>query len=465
MAVLTFWGGVGTVTGSKYHLDSGRSRLLVDCGLFQGRREERERNWHDPPFDVRQLDAVLLTHAHIDHTGWLPRLVKFGYSGPVFCSAATDALLGILLRDSARIQEEDAAYRTRKNLSRHHPALPLFTEDDVERTLALMRPLSVHDPAPITDDLSVTLYNSGHVLGSRFALVRDDIGDGETDRSVLFSGDLGVDNRPILLDVDAPPTCDYVLVESTFGDREHVPEDPKDTLAEIINAAAHRNGTLLIPAFALGRTQEIIYLIRQLEDEKRIPILHVWLDFPMADRVTSAYRQALEDQDADYAAAKALHGHPLATHNMSEATMRDESRRLNEQSGPRIIISGSAMMTGGRVLHHAMRVLPDPDSTLLFVGHQAYGTLGRRIRDGAAEVRIHKQVFPIRCRVQSIGSFPSHADWQDVLDWLGELASPPRRVFLTHGEQDSAEALRDRIQERFGWDVVIPQYGDRYDLV
>jgi metallo-beta-lactamase family protein len=468
LASITFWGGVETVTGSKYLLDTGKSRVLVDCGLFQGLKELRERNWQDPPFDPRSLNAVLITHAHIDHTGYLPRLVKQGFHGPVYCSRGTADLLKILLPDSGRLQEEDADYRNRHQLTKHEPALPLYTEKDAYASLELIRPLmNEGEGVEAAPGVRVSFKTAGHILGSSLVLVEiDGAGADGKGRRVLFSGDLGHYDQPIIRDPVPPPPCDYLVVESTYGDRLHDPEDPKIALAKIINDAAQRNAPVLIPAFAVGRTQEIVYLIRELEDEKAIPVLPVSVDSPMAAAATAAYANRKEEHDEEYASVLTQNRHPLRTHSMGIASTREESKRLNGATGARVIISASGMMTGGRVLHHALRMVPDPEATIVFVGYQAAGTIGRRILDGEHEVKIMKQWVPVRCRVAKIGGFSAHADWKEVLRWLeGMQQGTPKRTFLTHGESEAANAMAAHIRERFGWTVEVPQYAERFELV
>jgi metallo-beta-lactamase family protein len=468
LARIEFWGGVGTVTGSKYLVVTDKARVLVDCGLFQGLKELRDRNWQDPPFDVRSLNAVLITHAHIDHTGYLPRLVRHGFHGPVYCSRGTADLLKILLPDAGRLQEEEADYRNRHNLTKHQPALPLYTEKDAYAALELVKPLpntgEVFEPAP---GIRASFRISGHILGSSLVLLElDHAGDDRQGRRVLFSGDLGHYDQPIIRDPTPPPSCDYLLVESTYGDRLHDPEDPKIALARIINDAAQRQGPVLIPAFAVGRTQELVYLIRELEDENAIPVLPVVVDSPMAAATTTAYANRTEEQDEDYASILTKQKHPLRTHSMTTASSREESKRLNSATGARVIISASGMMTGGRVLHHALRMVPDPNATVVFVGYQAAGTTGRRILDGEPEVKIMKQWIPVRCRIAKIGGFSAHADWAEVLRWLEAIPSGgPRQTFLTHGEPEAANAMAGHIKDKFGWNVHVPQYGEHVELM
>jgi metallo-beta-lactamase family protein len=466
LATLSFWGGVGTVTGSKYLIETEHARVLVDCGLFQGLKTLRERNWQEPPFDPRALNSILITHAHIDHTGYLPRLVRQGYHGPVYCSQGTADLLKILLPDAGRLQEEDADFRNRHKLTKHNPALPLYTEKDALAALQLIEPVSNSgEPILVAAGIRAGFRIAGHILGSSLVLVEiENAGADRTGRKILFSGDLGHYNQPIIRDPVAPLACDYLVVESTYGNRLHDPEDPKSALKRIINDAAQRGAPLLIPAFAVGRSQEIIYLIRELEDEKAIPILPVCLDSPMAAAATVVYAKRTEEQDEDYASVLARPQHPLRTHSMVTCSSREESKRAGDIQGARVIVSASGMMTGGRVLHHALRLVPDPDATLLFVGYQAAGTTGRRILDGEQEVRIMGQWVPVRCRIESISSFSAHADWREILHWLTGMPKAPRQTFLTHGEPEAAEAMAGHIRETFAWPATVPTYGQRFDL-
>ncbi len=472
MANIKFYGGVGTVTGSKYLLEHNGRRILVDCGLFQGLRELKDRNWQPPLFDPREIDAVIITHAHIDHTGYLPRLVKLGFDGPVFTSSATADLLKILLPDSGRLQEEDANYRNRHNLTKHAPALPLYDEDDANAALELLRPVRNDGNAvDICEGFRASFLVAGHIIGASLVLVEMNSSPadaGGTDRPdkirFLFSGDLGHYDQPIVKDPALPPECDYLMVESTYGDRLHGEVDSETQMATIINEAVKRNGPILIPAFAVGRTQEVLYLIRELEDAKRIPVLPVFVDSPMAAKATQVYSHWNEEHDEDYASIMAHKRHPLRTGLMTTTSSPEESKRLNDLKGTRIIISASGMMTGGRVMHHAMRVLPDERATVVFVGYQAAGTTGRRIQDGEREVRIMKNWIPVRCRVEKVEGFSAHADWKAVLRWLEGLQNTPKTVFTTHGEPDAAEAMAQHIREKFGWNVEVPQYKESVDL-
>ncbi len=490
MAKITFLGGVGTVTGSKYLLESNDKRILVDCGLFQGLKELRERNWQSPPFDPASLDAVIITHAHIDHTGYLPRIVKLGFSGPVFTSRATADLLKILLPDSGRLQQEDADYRNRHELTTHAPALPLYDEQDARDALKLLHPVPNNGVAVnICDGMKASFLVAGHIMGASLVLVQlseppasaggkfPSLGSapesseaqpptyaGGSDLRFLFSGDLGHYDQPIVKDPAPPPACDYLMVESTYGDRLHGDVDPETQMARILKEAVGRKGPILIPAFAVGRTQEVLYLIRELEEQKRIPILPVIVDSPMAAQATQVYNRWSEEHDEEYVSILSRKQHPLRTASMRTASTRDESKQVNEMRGSRIIISASGMLTGGRVLHHAMRVLPDENATIVFVGYQAAGTTGRRVQNGEPEVKIMKNWVPVRCHVEKVEGFSAHADWKGVIRWLEGLTAAPKTIFTTHGEPESAEAMAGHIHERFGWNVVVPQYEQVVEL-
>jgi metallo-beta-lactamase family protein len=462
MSSLSFWGAAGSVTGSKYLLESDQGRVLVDCGLFQGLKELRLRNWDEPPFDAATVNAVIITHAHIDHTGYLPRFVRHGFRGPVYCSRGTADLMKILLPDAARLQEEEADYRNRHKITKHSPALPLYTEDDAREALKLLQVVSNNGKQiRIVKGYSAEFRIAGHILGSSQVLVRV---EGAAPLNVLFSGDLGKYDQPIIRDPETPPGCDYLVVESTYGDRLHDVERPKDALERIIKNAASHGSAVLIPAFAVGRAQEILYFIRELEDEKRIPVLPVCVDSPMAAAATQAYSRRTEEQDVDYANALKTNPTPLRTHSMLACSTREESKSINGMQGARIIIAASGMMNGGRILHHALRLLPDENATVVFVGYQAAGTLGRRVADGEKQVKVLGQWVPVRCQIEKIGGFSAHADWKEVIRWLEGMPSPPRRTFVTHGEPEAAEAMAHRIRERFGWTIEVPQYGERVEL-
>ena len=463
MANLQFLGATGTVTGSKYLLEVGGNRAIIDCGLFQGFKELRERNWEPLAVNPASIGWALVTHAHIDHTGYLPRLVRDGFTGPIYATTATADLMKIMLPDSARLQEEDAEYANRKGFTKHKPALPLYTERDAEDALRHVRATHYNQDVRLSKFINARFIPAGHILGSSF--IHFDITEnGREPFTILFSGDVGRYDEPILNDPSAIDEADYLLVESTYGDRLHEDSDPKTRLAEIINATAERGGKIIIPAFAVGRTQLLVYYLRELEDEGRIPVLPVSVDSPMGAEATRLYSRHKEDHDFDMQRIANLKRNPLATRNFHLVQGRGGSKALSAEKGPAIIVSASGMATGGRVLHHLARFLPDPASTVIFVGYQGAGTRGRRLQDGEKEVKIHGQFVPVNARIESIGSLSAHADSAELLRWLGGFKRPPRTTFLIHGEPDSSAALRDKIVKDLGWNVVIPTYKEVVEL-
>jgi metallo-beta-lactamase family protein len=428
--------------------------------MFQGTPEQRERNWEDPPFSVKGIDAVVLTHAHTDHVGYLPRLVALGFRGPIYCTRATAQLAEIVLADSAKLMREESDWRNKQGISRHQPAKPLFTEDDVKRTGSLLVPQPA-DSFAVAAGIRARWRPVGHLLGARQVLLEVE-GTGR----ILFSGDLGRFGQPTIPDPEPPFECDYLLVESTYGDRRHPEGNPLDRLAEVL-IDAHENGrTVLIPAFAMGRTQDLLYDIRSLEDEQRIPILPIRADSPMAKLATDAYLRAVEEHDAETRQVREERRNPYRTHSMIFASSKEESKKLNDENGARVIIASSGMMTGGRVMHHARRVLPDPNAVLLFPGYQSEGTPGRAILEGATEVSIYKEPVPVRCQVVKLDGFSAHADYEEILTWLAPLAGkPPKRTFIVHGEPPAASAMASHLRERLGWDhISVPGHGDSFDL-
>jgi len=464
-ATLSFYGAAGTVTGSKYLVQCGRSSVLVDCGLFQGEKQLREQNWAAPPFDPATLDAVVITHAHIDHTGYLPRLMREGFRGPIYCSHATAILMGILLPDAGRLQEDDAHFRNKHALTKHAPALPLYTEDDAREVLRQVR--SVKGEAPqveVAAGITASLFNAGHIIGSRFVVLDVKLGKHGPSRRVLFSGDLGRHDHLILREPAPPPECDDLIVECTYGDRLHDRSRVDEDLARVICDAAHKRSPILIPAFSVGRTQEVLYRIHELEKANKIPVMPVWVDSPMASHVSQAYERLAGEFDEPYRRELASRLSPLKTSSMQAASSREESKHLNEAKGARIVISAAGMMTGGRVLHHALRILPDPNAILLLAGFQARGTTGRRLLDGEKEVKIMGQWTQVRCRIEHLEGLSSHPDWKETLEWLSGIPAPPSRVFLTHGEPEATEAMERHIADRFGWNTHIPVQGETVDL-
>ena len=468
-ATLSFWGAVGTVTGSKYLLETDRARVLVDCGIFQGLKELREKNWEDPPFSPSTIDAVVLTHAHTDHIGYLPRLVKLGFRGPIFCSRATAMLAEIVLSDSAKLMLEEANWRNEQEITSHAPAEPLFTEEDVKRTVKLFRPQRPDaESFGVVDGIYARWRPTGHLLGARQILLEiDNAGTHGEKRSILFSGDLGRFAQPVLPDPEEPFPCDYLLVESTYGDRRHPETDPRDELAAVILDAKANDRTVLIPAFAMGRTQDLLYDIRELEDDGKIPVLPVRADSPMGAAATEAYLRAFEEHDEETLKLTAGKRNPFRTKSMLFTTKQADSIKLNDERGARVLIASSGMMTGGRVLHHARRILPNPEAVMCFVGYQAEGTIGRRILDGDKEVRIYKQWVPVRCKIVRIEGFSAHADYEEILQWLEPLRNhAPRRTFIVHGEPAASLAMEAHLKERFGshWTTHLPTYGEKFTL-
>lgn len=463
MATLQFLGAAQTVTGSKFVLEVGGSRAMIDCGLFQGFKELRQRNWQPLPINPASVNWVLLTHAHIDHTGYLPRLVRDGFAGPVYATEATADLLEIMLPDSAKIQEEEAEYANRKGYSKHKPALPLYTEEDARRALRLVEGVPYNREVRLSKHLRARFVSVGHILGSSYVEATIE----ERDRApftVVFSGDVGRYDEPILHDPSPALEADYLLVESTYGDRLHEDGDPRDRLAEIINTTAKRGGKVIIPAFAVGRTQLLVYYLRELEEQDRIPVLPVVVDSPMGAAATRLYTKHKSDHDLDMQSIAAAGRNPLATNFFSLVQGRKGSKGLNDLKGPAIIISASGMATGGRVLHHLAHGLPDPANTVIFVGYQAAGTRGRRLQDGEKEMRIHGQMVPVRAHIESIGSLSAHADANELMRWLSGFKRPPKTTFIVHGEPDSSAALQDRINRELGWNTVLPAYEEVFEL-
>jgi metallo-beta-lactamase family protein len=449
---LTFLGAAGTVTGSKFLIRANGRQLLLDCGLFQGLKTLRLRNWAPPRFAPAELDAVVLSHAHIDHSGYLPVLARRGFRGPILCTAGTQDLLRVLLLDAAKLQEEEAGAANRYGYSRHQPALPLFTAEDAERALALTTARSYGEPSAVSAGVSALFRRAGHILGAATVELR--VGD----TTLVFSGDLGRWGRPILRDPELVRSADVLLVESTYGDRTHAP-DPEGALARIVHEAVGRGGALVIPAFAVGRAQELLWTLRQLEDTGRIPVLPVYLDSPMAIDVTDIYGRHPEDHDLDMSALVDQKRSPLACQRFHLVRTPQESKALNALHGPMIVISASGMATGGRVLHHLKRRLPDPETTVLLVGFQAADTRGRKLEDGARQLQIHGESVPVRATVERLDGLSAHADREDILRWLAAFTRPPRQTWVVHGEPAAATSLADAMRARLGWRVDVAQDG------
>lgn len=462
MATIEFLGGVGTVTGSKFLVEAGGRRLLVDCGLYQGLKALRLRNWERFPVDPASMDWVVLTHGHIDHTGYLPRLFKEGFTGRVYATQATADLLKILLPDSGHLQEEEAAYHNKRGTSKHKPALPLYTAEEGLKAAKRVAGVGYGEPAELGSGIRVSFRRAGHILGS--AIVTVEIGDGAGRRRLVFSGDLGRYGAPILPDPTPLGEADWVIVESTYGDRRHDPQPIQEQLERVIRETVTRGGALIVPAFAIGRTQELMYHLSALEKAGRTPRLPAYVDSPMAIEATEIYCAHPEDFDGDMRAMVMDRNCPLHCGDFRLARTPAESKSINVIRGPVLIIAASGMATGGRVVHHLRLRLPDPRTTVLLVGYQAAGTRGRLLQDGAKSLKMFGELVPVRAHVETIHGLSAHADSEGLMRWLRTATRPPSRVFVVHGDPDPATALAERITRELRWQVSVPQYRDHVAL-
>jgi len=450
---LQFLGAAGTVTGSKHLVTWNGKRVLLDCGLFQGLKALRLKNWSAPPFVASDIDAVVLSHGHIDHSGYLPLLVRNGFRGPIYCTSGTADLLPVLLLDAAHLQEEEAEFANRHGYSKHKPAIPLYTTEDAEQALKLIRAQPHHESFAVADGFTAVLRTAGHILGA--ASVELQIA-APTPLRLVYSGDLGRWGRPILHDPELVSDADVLIVESTYGDREH-PVDAEERLAALIRETVEQRRVLLVPAFAVGRTQELLWMIRRLEDTDRIPAVPVFIDSPMAINVTEIYQRHPEDHDLDMQQLADRERSPLTTRHSHFLRTANESKSLNERGGPMIIISASGMATGGRVLHHLKQRLPDDHTTVLLPGFQAAGTRGRSLQEGARELRIHGQSIAVRARVVVIDGLSAHADRIDLLRWLRGFKKPPRHTYVVHGEAHAADQLAATLRSTLGWNAQVAE--------
>ncbi len=455
MVSLTFLGATGTVTGSRYLVEAHGTRILIDAGLFQGRKDLRLRNWAPFPVPPTSLAAVVLTHAHIDHSGFLPRLVRDGFAGPTLVTPPTARLLRAVLPDAAHLQEEEARFAAKVGSSKHAPALPLFTVRDAQEALGTLQAVPFGQRFTLRPGVEVRYRRQGHILGAAAVELRVKTAGGEH-LTLYFSGDVGRYDVPILKEPEPYPGSSVLVVESTYGDRLHDPGDPRDQLAAVVNEAATRGGVILVPAFAIDRTQELLYLLRELIEDGAIAPLPIYLDSPMAREATAAYRACAQEHDAEMRALVREGVEPLTPRTLAIVGRVDESKRLNSIPGPAIIISASGMATGGRILHHLRHRLPDPATTVVFVGFQAEGTRGRRILDGEREVKIFGELVPVAAQVRSVPSLSAHADADELTIWAGSPAVAPAAVYVTHGEPAASRALADRFSARFGWRCVLP---------
>lgn len=446
---LTFLGAAESVTGSKYLLETGEQKILVDCGLFQGLKELRLRNWEPFPIPPAEVNAVVLTHAHLDHSGYLPILVRQGFTGPIYATPATYDLCKILLRDAGRIQEEDAMRANKHNYSKHKPALPLYTEKEAIEALKQFKPVDLYTEYPLGKELTFYLNRAGHIIGSSIVTLK---ANGKT---LVFSGDLGRQNDTIMKKPDTVPAADYLILESTYGNRLHSEENAMDELGKVIRETVAKGGVIVIPSFAVGRTQTVLYLLYQLKEANLIPSIPIFLDSPMAQDATDILLKYCSEHriPLDICAKVGK----VAQYVQSG----EDSKRLNADPSPKIIISASGMAEGGRVLHHIKFYGPSDKNSIVFTGFQAPMTRGDLILKGAKKIKIFGEEVPIRFRAEALDSLSSHADYEDIIVWLKEFKTPPKKVFLTHGELEASESLRKIIVDRLGWDVVIPKYMER----
>lgn len=460
MATLTFLGAARTVTGSKYLLHAGGHHLLVDCGLFQGLKALRERNWAQLPVHPASIHAVVLTHAHIDHSGWLPRLVANGFRGHIFCTPGTADLCRLVLPDAGRLQEEDARFANRHRFTKHTPALPLFTEADAHQALSLLRPVTFDRRIPVAPGIEAEYWHAGHLLGSAF--VRMTRADG-TGGKLLFGGDLGRYGRPVLPDPRPGVEADALLLESTYGDRLHLEDDGGAALAQIVTETVAAKGKLIVPSFAIGRVEEVLYWLRRLEEAGQIPKVPVFVDSPMAvDALDYYHSHALElDPDSRPGAGEAS---AFATSRFRPVASVQDSKNVTAMSGPAIVISSSGMASGGRVLHHLAAALPDARNTVLFVGYQAAGTRGRHLVDGASHVKIHGREVPVQAKIRKLDGMSAHADASEILRWLRTFPRAPTMTYLVHGEPAAQQALQTRIAADLEWPTTIPEHGQTVDV-
>jgi metallo-beta-lactamase family protein len=480
MPQITFLGAAQTVTGSKHLLRVNGRSVLFDCGLFQGQKELRERNWHKLPFDAASIDAVVLTHAHLDHSGYLPKLVAAGFKGRIFCTPGTLDLCRLVLPDAGRIQEEDARDANRHGYSKHAPALPLFTESDAFRAIERLQPVGYERPIEIVPGLEVDFIPAGHLLGSAYARARifdsaaghasPAVGVGgtavraESGLRILFGGDLGRYNRPVLPDPAPVAEADILLVESTYGDRQHEQDDDGERLAGIIKDTAERGGKVIVPAFAIGRTEEVLYWIKRLEEQKRIPVLPVFVDSPMAVDALRFYSERRDELDTELGAVGGRALRVFATTRFQTVQSPEHSKEVTASKMPSIVISASGMATGGRVLHHLKAALPDRRNTVLFVGYQSEGTRGRQLVDGAGAVKIHGALVPVAATIVKIDSMSAHADQREILRWLRGFTRPPRMTYLVHGEPGPMATLKQVIETELGWQAHMPTLGESVEL-
>lgn len=474
MNYIQFLGAAGVVTGSKHliHVDNGGSRplqVLIDCGLFQGQKEWRERNWQDLPVPAKTIDAVILTHAHLDHSGWIPRLVKQGFHGAIYATSPTIDLCGILLPDSGHLQEEDAEFYNKQRASKHHPALPLYTMEEAQQCMEFFRPVNFGESKQLSNGLSFRFVRAAHILGSAMAEVTL---NGPKPGRLLFSGDIGrVRNSEIAPGkvVHSGPTegedCDLLVMESTYGNRLHPHDDPRPAMAALIRTALQRGGTVVVPSFAVERTQKFLFMLKELMETGQVPRVPVHTDSPMAIKAVQIFLKHSEEFTPQTKELIRKYGSPLEWSNFSFDVTQEESKQINKSNNPMIIVSSSGMVTGGRVLHHLMQRLPDHKNLVLFIGFQAPGTRGFTIKNGAPAVKMFGQEVPIRAQVAALEEFSDHADTPELLEWLHTFRHAPRRTYLVHGEPGASSQLRDAMTQALGWNVQVAAYRQKVEVV
>jgi len=452
---LQFLGAAGGVTGSKFLFSYNSDQVLIDCGLFQGLKDLRQRNWAPLPIDLARLRSVVLTHAHIDHSGYLPRVVAQGFRGPVYATPGTCDLLRVMLPDAAYLQEEEARYANRNGYSKHTPALPLYTIEHADAALKLLRPVRFGEKVEVANGVVLDFGRVGHILGAGSARFNFSVNGQQN--NLIDSGDLGRYDRPILKDPEAGGAADWLLIESTYGNRIH-PKDSEAALREVIKETAADRRCLIIPAFAIGRTQDLLYTIRKMEDEGEIPVIPVHVDSPMGIEATEIYCRHTDEHDFEMAQLRNQESCPISSHHMIVDRTPEQSKAINNLKGPIIIISASGMATGGRVLHHLKHRLPNPETTVLLAGYQSEGTRGRSLQDGAKEIKMLGEVIPVRAKVIALDGFSAHADQGEIMRWLGTLPKSPKTTYIVHGEPAGANALADVIRQRLKWNVEIAKY-------
>jgi metallo-beta-lactamase family protein len=463
---LRFLGAAENVTGSRHLLEFNHSKVLIDCGLYQ-ERDLQYRNWEDFGVEPDKVDAILLTHAHLDHCGLIPKLVKEGFKGPIYATEATAEIAQIVLMDAGKLQEEDAEYKKKRHKKEGRqgprPIEPLYTMEEAEACFGQFRPVRFNETVNIGEGIEASFHTAGHILGA--AVIKVDVCRNGECRTILFTGDFGRTNKPILRDPAIFTQADYLLIESTYGDRVHsTVEDTKEQLCKAVNDAYTAGGNIVVPSFSVGRSQEVLYYLNELLLEDRIPHIMTFLDSPMAVKVTEVFRKHPELYDKQMSRLVTQNESPFSFRGLKLVQSTAESKAINHIRGTIMIIAGSGMCTGGRIKHHLVNNITRPESTLLFVGYQANGTLGRLILDGTPEVRILGQTLPVKARVVQVHGFSAHADREEILGWLGNIKTPPRKVFLVHGEKESAHAFKDYLIENTGWNVVVPQYQDVVDI-